>query len=389
MKHAPRPERTTITWQPDESDQVAGWRHAHSSGPVVVASMAAIAGLCFWLLPGGALGWTIALSVWLGVCLGGWLAWQIPRQQVRRARLESDRPDAPITLVIDDAGIELTHGSWRRQIAWSGVEAIGAGARHVFLDLADRVVPIPRRILGDASSQASFVAWLGSRRDGGVDRLAGLAPEAGRDQWILRFRLVPDDYVVFARTGHRPGRRQHPLSGALTGALVGGVLLASAEPWRGAVDAGLLALIGSFTVVLIAVGLAPLWIPGLVAPWLVRWRLRRSPWRMPSGEIVLGLGPRGGWLGTHRGVSRFRWSGVRDVRSDADQVSLSFSDRQVVILPSRIFDPPTDQDALVAEIQRWRAPRVPRGLPPGTRRVAPRSGVPDPFAPPASGDPRA
>ncbi len=103
---------------------------------------------------------------------------------------------------------------------------------------------------------------------------------------------------------------------------------------------------------------------------------------MPSGEVVLGLGPEGGWMRSTRGVSRFGWRELREVYSDADQVLLLFSDRLGVIVPARAFEPAPEQDAAVAEIEAWRAAV-------GWRRGAAASGpkrapgeAPDPFAPP-------
>ena len=92
--------------------------------------------------------------------------------------------------------------------------------------------------------------------------------------------------------------------------------------------------------------------------------------------------PAGGWMRSERGVSRFGWRELRDVYSDADQVLLLFSDRLGVIVPARAFEPQTEQDELVAEIEAWRAAtgwRRSKG--PAPERRAPE-GVPDPFAPP-------
>lgn len=372
---------------PTEADHVAAWRHLRGSVLQIGASVVLAAGLCFWLLPGDPSLWSGGVALAFGLVVGGVLAWRLPHHWIGRERQEGLLLEERVDAVIDRQGIEVVRGSWRSQVAWSGVERIVARGQHVFVHLSDaQAIAIPRRCLGDGADQAAFVARLCGWRGQGEGEVSLPEPDPGRDHLVLRFRLVEDDYVVFSRASHATRLDRRPLGWALMGLLTGGVLVTSAEPWRGPVDGGLLALMVLFAGLLTAMGLAPLWVPRLLTPWLVRRGLRRHPGRMPSGQIVLGVGPAGGWLGTRRGVSRFGWREVRRVHSDADQVLVLFSDQLAVIVPARVFEPASAQDAFVARIQQWRSAQPWREARPAAPVAAaqPPTAVPDPFAPPAA-----
>lgn len=201
---------------------------------------------------------------------------------------------------------------------------------------------------------------------------------------MLHYELHDADYLRFQQVIQAEQRRRRPLRLALMAALTGGVLLASAEPWRTAeLDVGMVALAGLFSLALVAVGLAALWMPPRAAHWLVRRVRSRAPLRMPSGPVTLGLGPEGGWVSSGAGVSEFGWRELNRVHSDADLVVLLFSDQVGVIVPSHGFDPPHDQDAVVADIERWQfrsRNSPPSGPQPPARTEA---AVGNPFEPPS------
>ncbi|HHO53691.1 MAG TPA: YcxB family protein [Deltaproteobacteria bacterium] len=390
----PTPDPIELSWVPTEADQVAAWRHLHGSGLPLGAGVLTT-GLCFLLLPGGSSLAGGSLAVGIGLLVGMILIRRLPHLRIQRQRLEGLLVEDGVRVSLDPDGIEARLGGRRSQVPWSGIGRIVARSQHVFIHLSDvQALAIPRRILGDGASQASFIAQVQTWRERGRGVSPPPEPEPGRDQQVLRFRLVEDDYVLFSRAIQATRLDRSAPGWALMGLLVGGTLVASAEPWRGPVDEGLLALMIAFSGLLTAMGLAPLWVPRLLTPWLVRHRLQRHPGRLPSGEIVLGVGPIGGWLGTQLGVSRFGWGEVRRVHSDADQVLVMFSEQLAVIVPARAFQPASAQDDLVEQIQRWRGQGLvqpgERGVGPGGVtlpgvRSPPPEQVPDPFAPPETG----
>lgn len=320
-----------------------------------------------------------------GAVSGAVLWWAVPHRAVRQARRRGFLVDEPVAVTVAEEGLTVDRGGRERRLVWSAVQQVEPGPRHLYLHLGGaQAFAIPRRALGDRATQAGFVAQIRSWRDGPSAPALPEDPDPGRDVWVLGYRLVIDDYVMFTRVLTDEQRRRRPLVMALMAALTGGVLLASVEPWHGGVNPGMLGLMALFSLALVAIGLAPLWLPPSLTSWWAQRTLQRSPGRMPEGPVVLGLGPEGGWLRSSRGVSRFGWDELLRVHSDADQLLLLFSDQEGVIVPGRAFDDPDDQDELVAQVEDWQ--REALALPDVRRREhgGPRRAVSmaNPFEPP-------
>ncbi|MBX2803900.1 MAG: YcxB family protein [Myxococcales bacterium] len=365
---------------------MGAWRYQHASQlkASVVAATTLAACLGFLLIPTQSALWAAGLALMAGGVLAIVLAWRLPTMRIRRASQDGTLTRPHMRVTADQEGLELTRDAWRSHVSWSAVERVVSRPRHVFVHISDvQAIPIPRRVLGDRAAQAGFVAQLRAWQERGSAPALPSDPDAGRDTWVLRFRLVSDDYVLFAQVVHAQHLGRTAAGWALLGALTAGVLLASAEPWRQTVDLGVVMLMLLFAGGITALGLAPAWVPTLLTPWLVRRQLQRSPGRMPRGQVVLGVGPEGGWMRTSQGVIRFGWSDVKRIHADADLVLLMFTKTVGVLIPSRAFEPTTDQDRWVEQVDRWRdvRPRISPSAPEGPPSVEVPS---DPFAPPAS-----
>ena len=372
---------------------MAAWWHLHGrrfTRTVALVTLAA-SGVLAWqltdLVPDRAW-WAVALDVLLLGSAASVVGWWIPRLRVRRARAAGALTDEQVRIRFDDAGMHIERSDpsrgWRSRIVWSAVERIVPRNRHIYLHMSDvQAVSVPRRAIGDRAAQAAFVAQVRGWQAADTDDVVPEHPEPGRDERVLHYRLVTDDYVLFSRVAQAEQLRRRPAALATMGVLTAAVLLVSAEPWRAGLDSRVLSLMVLFSVALVAIGLAPLWYPRWFIPWGVRRTLRRSPGRMPSGPVVLGVGPDGGWLRSNRGVSRFGWTELSRVHSDADLVLLMFGDQVGVIVPGRAFRPATEQDAFVADVERWQAAIRPPA-PSAPVRSRPPVGIANPFEPPSS-----
>ena len=345
------------------------------------------------MLLGGVFGFVVPVAestLWplvglgVGLLLGGMVFWRVPIEQVRRAWREGELGDHDVSVISDASGVEIRRGPSRRRVGWSAVRRIADGTAHVFVDLAHQSVAVPRWALGDRARQAAYVAQLRNWISVGEAALPLVEPPPGRDTRRLAYRLVYDDYVMFARAMHAEHLRRRTLGLVLMGVLVAGVLLTSAEPWRGGFDQGLVGLMAIFSGSLVLLGLAPVWYPRLFTAWQLRRSLQRAPELMPVGPVVLAVGPDGGWMYSAEGAFPFHWPDVQRVYSDADLVVLALSDQEGVVVPSRAFQPATDQDAFVQDVEIW-SEKPPEPKPVATPEVESPSRPPDlanPFEPP-------
>ena len=327
--------------------------------------------------------WAASLGLMIGLLAGAIHLWRTPAWQVRRLRRDGQMADEDVRLEADDQGVTVERPGRRDWSPWSAFERVAPRSKHVFLHLsALQAIAVPRAAIGDRAAQANFVAqarqWLG--QDDPAELPEGVE-EPGRGERVLRFRLVVDDYVLLSLAARSRQLGQQPRNLTIMAALVGGTLLVRAEPWRAGVDTGVVALMVVFAAGLVVAGLVPLWFPRLLVPWLVRRSLRRSPGIMPLGAIVLGVGPDGGVVRSVRGTSRFAWSEIRWVHSDADLVLLMFSDLEGFVVPSRAFARHADQDAFVADVEAWREGHAVSGAPAPFVRE-------EPVRPPVTGPPR-
>ncbi len=304
----------------------------------------------------------IAYTLAVGLSL-----WRAPNRSTRKQERAGLLALGPMSLTLDAGGIWWRQDGSQSRLGWEAVRGLAVDRQGLWLTLSTGAqLRAPPRALA---------TWDASR--------------------VAAWRASPGPAATLAF----PPGAVHVVRGVLTHDVWDSALGMATKALRGRVWPRIVLAVVLYALLLVLSELlgadrrfarpifvlASLGVTGvlLLLPRYVEWRrrrtLRRTPSRVPLGEVEAHLGPVGVWIRTPAGVSSFSWSWITSIHRDDRAVALVVGLGAVVALPT---DAMAERDRLVADCRGWMegAPRLRGGAPRPGRGTA--RGVDNAFAPP-------